>query len=586
MRPFIVTLLLLLCCIVFINIGNAADHLKVKLTGVPPKLEAKVKDNLGLMLYPKYALSSAIKMQATFQQGPQQIKRALQNYGYFKVHVHGHIHYDQNQKTWTVTYTVDLGPPLKITQTQISLSGAGKDNKRFQALFKKSPIHVGRILTTSHYNDLKEKLDSIARDLGYFDAKLIQHQIKINLSAYTAVVILKFDTGARYHFGPVTFKQKHPILSNTFLKRFITFNPKQPYHQNRINQLRRDLNNSNYFKIANVVPKPNAKTKAVPINVNLIPQKPFQLSLGAGYGTSTGPRAMLGGKWRYVTSFGQYLSASIQISTIYQIYNLSYVIPGEKPLSDYTTLNLARNSTTTISYKMTQLVMGVNLTRKFSHWNFQYGLDQHYIHFNVGGESTQQVKYLTPHTYIRYTRRRHHPGYYWHSGYQLSAYAVGTIKNPLSTISFFQGTLQGRRSINLSQNNRILLRALGGFDAVSHFGSLSPNYRFYLGGIDTIRGVKYASIGPENAAGDVIGGHYLFTGSITLEHHFFGQWSGSIFYDNASAFNNRKQLFFYKSVGIGISWRSPLGPISLYVARPLNVHGQEFGFDINIGNFI
>ena len=122
----LVPLLCCLCLLVFSLSAYAKADLQIQLVGVPNKIASTIKNSLSLVQYPKYALSASIKMQTTFQQGIKQIKLALQNYGYFRANVHGKIHYDEATQTWLVTYTVNVGPSLKITQADIKIIGPGK----------------------------------------------------------------------------------------------------------------------------------------------------------------------------------------------------------------------------------------------------------------------------------------------------------------------------------------------------------------------------------------------------------------------------------------------------------------------------
>jgi outer membrane protein insertion porin family len=110
-------------------------------------------------------------------------------------------------------------------------------------------------------------------------------------------------------------------------------------------------------------------------------------------------------------------------------------------------------------------------------------------------------------------------------------------------------------------------------------GKLPDYEKFYLGGINTIRGFKTRSIAVKEADPDTgivyeVGGDIMwFT---NLEYHFplvkAGGLRGLVFYDAGNVyetewdFNNIKQ-----SVGAGLRWLSPMGPMRLewgYVIDP------------------
>jgi outer membrane protein insertion porin family len=100
-------------------------------------------------------------------------------------------------------------------------------------------------------------------------------------------------------------------------------------------------------------------------------------------------------------------------------------------------------------------------------------------------------------------------------------------------------------------------------------GMLLPDYeRFYLGGINSIRGFDWREIHALDTDGKVIGGDkfVLFNFEIIIpllkEHGI----AGVLFYDTGNVFGKDESLGFSglrESVGYGIRWFSPVGPIRL-----------------------
>ncbi len=111
-----------------------------------------------------------------------------------------------------------------------------------------------------------------------------------------------------------------------------------------------------------------------------------------------------------------------------------------------------------------------------------------------------------------------------------------------------------------------------------HSGGRLPIYeKYFLGGINTLRGFDYYSVGPKDpATGDVIGGEYMAMANV--EYHFplvskVGV-IGLVFYDTGNAWDKSdgyKLGDLRQSVGAGIRWYSPMGPLRLeygYVLDP------------------
>jgi outer membrane protein insertion porin family len=129
----------------------------------------------------------------------------------------------------------------------------------------------------------------------------------------------------------------------------------------------------------------------------------------------------------------------------------------------------------------------------------------------------------------------------------------------------------------------------------------------YAGGIGSVRGYEGASLGPrDTATGDYLGGArrtvlnaqlYLpFPGASkdrTLRWFIFsdaGQVKpGSGMQCTAGTNNDEVQdpCGWRYSAGVGLSWQSPLGPLQLSYAKPLNAkpgdNSQSFQFQIGTG---
>jgi len=99
-------------------------------------------------------------------------------------------------------------------------------------------------------------------------------------------------------------------------------------------------------------------------------------------------------------------------------------------------------------------------------------------------------------------------------------------------------------------------------------GKEVPVYeRYYLGGINTLRGFRTRSVGPKDpGSGEVIGGktmalanfEYLFP--LVEEQHL----KGVLFFDIGNAYDKRIDLdYLRKSAGAGLRWFSPIGPLRL-----------------------
>jgi translocation and assembly module TamA len=135
----------------------------------------------------------------------------------------------------------------------------------------------------------------------------------------------------------------------------------------------------------------------------------------------------------------------------------------------------------------------------------------------------------------------------------------------------------------LTQRSRLLLRGKLGVIQAAAFSDLPPSQRFFAGGDQSVRGYGYQELGPENSAGDVIGGQYLTVASIEADYLLYGNFGVAAFFDAGNAGDSFLPSL-KKGVGIGLRYRSPVGMIRLDFAHPLDDPDNDFRIHISIGS--
>lgn len=129
-----------------------------------------------------------------------------------------------------------------------------------------------------------------------------------------------------------------------------------------------------------------------------------------------------------------------------------------------------------------------------------------------------------------------------------------------------------------------------------HSGKTLPDWeRFYLGGINSLRGFDWRDISPieinENGVESKVGGDKFIQINIELKHPLFkdaGIW-GVAFFDTGNVYNNDQDLDLgnmRESVGYGFRWYSPIGPIRLeygFILDPKEGRGQGGRWEFSMG---
>ena len=119
---------------------------------------------------------------------------------------------------------------------------------------------------------------------------------------------------------------------------------------------------------------------------------------------------------------------------------------------------------------------------------------------------------------------------------------------------------------------------------------------FYGGGIGSVRGYLSSSLGAVDPySGDALGGAKRLIGNAELQLPFPGsgtdrslRWFG--FVDGGQVYQEGQKMFLSElrySAGLGVSWISPVGPLKLSYAKPLNPQSfdrlERFQFQMGTG---
>jgi translocation and assembly module TamA len=126
----------------------------------------------------------------------------------------------------------------------------------------------------------------------------------------------------------------------------------------------------------------------------------------------------------------------------------------------------------------------------------------------------------------------------------------------------------------------LLVRGEIGRTFTGNFADLPPSLRFYAGGDNSVRGYGYQEIGPRVNDRNV-GGRNLAVFSVEGERRFTNTWGMAAFVDAGDAFDSSPQMRV--GVGVGLRWRSPVGPVRIDIAHGLDDPASPVRLHLNIG---
>ncbi len=502
-------------------------------------------------------------------------KTALEPFGFYNPTFESELQI--NESCWTATLEVNPGEPVEFRDVEIAVTGDSTDDHEFVV---SAPMpHSGETLRHTIYDDYKRALRVAAIDRGYFDAEFTESRLDVFPEDRAADVRLLFNSGLRYRIGEID--QEADFLYTRLIAGYTDLHTGEYYDNRAIARAHRDLSSSGYF--ANVEVRPdfeNASDGVVPIQVRVEPARRIEYTVGAGFATDTGPRLKGGYRNHRINRAGHRLTSSLTASPVISGLTAEYRQPRRDPRTDWLSYAAALDVEDTETSESEAVRIGIRKTKRMnSTWLRTWSLDYSVDRFKVGDiEDTSRL--LLPGFALDYkwADRDLYPD----RGRRLTFEVRGSAEGLLSDASFLQFTARGRWVRALSDNSRLLARITIGTTVKDDFSDLPPSLRFFAGGDESIRGFDYNTLGPTDADGNVIGGSNLAVASLEYEHRIRGDFFAAAFVDGGNAFDDADVDAAY-GAGLGVKWRSPVGPIRLYLAHPLNKSDRDVRVHLSLG---
>jgi translocation and assembly module TamA len=145
-----------------------------------------------------------------------------------------------------------------------------------------------------------------------------------------------------------------------------------------------------------------------------------------------------------------------------------------------------------------------------------------------------------------------------------------------SSVSFTRITANGSAYYALDSEANYILAGRVGFGTLlggPDFEDIPANYRFYAGGVGSIRGYRSQTVGPSGPFGFTVGGRSLFDASLEARIKVTDSIGVAPFVDVGGAYIGTTPFSdgdTRASAGLGLLYYTGIGPIRLDVAAPLN----------------
>jgi outer membrane protein insertion porin family len=363
------------------------------------------------------------------------------------------------------------------------------------------------------------------------------------------------------------------------------------YSIDKINRSKERLERTGYFEDINVeTPAVPGTNDQVDLNVTVKERNTGSLQFGVGYSSADKLTVSASVSQANIFGSGNQLSFRVNNGSISKVYEISYLNPywtvdGISRGFDLYVRDLNTASLSTGEYKSTSTGAGVRFGVPVTEYDA--------INFGVGYERNDlKLDAFSPQRYLDYVgtfgsrsntlrgtfgfaRDTRDSIYFPSRGYLVEAGAE--VGLPGGDIKFWR--LQTRAQWLQPIWGPIVLSVNGEFGMADGYGGKPlPFFKnFYAGGVDSIRGFEQSSLGPRDTNGDFVGGNRRVVGNVELLFPMPGVKTDksvrlSVFADIGNVFGAFEEMKFgdlRSSVGVGVSWFSPVGPLKFSLAKPI-----------------
>ena len=508
---------------------------------------------------------------------PQDIKEALRPFGYYSATVNGSI--EQQESMWLARYEVIPGDPVRVSSFSLTFAGEATDLEAFTDSRELFELSVGDILRQPLYEQGKRALLRKMRSLGYLDAAFTTHEIRIDLDKKEAEINLVLDPGALYLFGETISEQT--VITDALLSRYLSFEAGEPFNRSKLLRTQRDLNRTEFFSSVFVEGRTDAPDgNSIPVLIRVEPRETYnRYSIGVGYDTDIGAQALFEWKNRLLNRYGHRASLSVQYGERERYVLADYRIPVNDPRHNSVVLTGLLNQETWED--TTTKLYSVSTAYEYStpKVNQAVSIEIREEDYRVGNTTGKSQLFMPAvlgswafaDDVVNTT-----------NGLRASVYLSGSSEDFISDAAFLNARGDARLIITPLERWRIIGRGSLGGIIVDSIEDIPPSLRYYAGGANSVRGYRYKSLGPQDSSGTVIGGTFLLTGSIALEHAIGNLLRVSAFFDIGNAMDDLK-VDLAQGVGMGVGIALPFGQIRMEVAYPLSDEGTEQYFYLTVG---
>jgi outer membrane protein insertion porin family len=517
-----------------------------------------------------------------------------------------------NKKRLTITIDVDEGD--KYTFGDITISGSINE---FSEADLKSNITIkkDKVFSSKELNNSSNNISNYLGNFGYAFAN-VNPISKIDEENKQVSYDFFIDTGNKIYVRNINFIGNTRTKDKVLRREMRQFESSW-YDESKVSRSKFRLTRLQYFSAVDVdtavVP---GNTDQVDLNVNVTERNTGKIMMGAGVSSAEGLMGSFNVSQRNFAGSGNTVALGVSTGRINRTYSLSYTDPY------YTEDGVSRGFSVYRRDRNTAKLRGIGTYNTYSYGgSVNYGIplsEKDFLNFGATLDFTElELTNRSPSLYKDYCNKATASGDVDCTANSL-AFDIGittdtrdnvliptegimtkytaTVTAPVMDLQYYKLQAQTEYYKPLDEAKKFTLKLRGSLGYANDYGSEQyPFFKnFYMGGVRTVRGYRTSSIGPKYYNSSA--GRWYTTGgskSILASAEFYFPVpglkkndsfrlstfvdAGGVFSDNESVDGTEQyeQGEMRYSMGLGVQWNSPFGPLQLSIAEPLNDDNKD-----------
>lgn len=513
-----------------------------------------------------------------------------------------------DRKGLLITVTMTEGD--KFTVGHLDFKGDLLESK--EELAKRLKMKTGEIFSRGALRQEIFTLTDLYADKGYAFAN-VNPLVHINAELKTIDIVFDFEKGEKVYIDRINIAGNAKTRDKV-IRRELRVDEGDLYSATGIKKSKQNLMNLGYFEDVTLATAKSKEDNRLNIDVNVKEKATGTFSIGGGYSSLDGIVGQGSIQQSNLFGYGIKANASISIGKKSSTYNLGVTDPyfldskwslggdvyrSEREYVDYTKRSTGGDIKG--GYQLTDTLSTFLLYKYEKYDIFKESaalLETRRLYPDIVSENDGTTSSVTASISRNTTDYRLDPSSGMTNSLSVEFAGLG------GTSRFLRYITQTSQYVPVGFGTVFMLR--GTFGYIQEIGKkISIDEKFYLGGINTIRGYASRTVSPYvltttyDVIGNVNGQQRAYIGGDT-EVVFNAEYTvpllkdsgvkGVVFFDVGNAVDGIGKAFsgMLSSYGLGIRWASPIGPLRLEYGIPINPRAdidKKGKLEFSIGSF-